>query len=320
MNCKVIIITLNYNQNKYTLDCIDSLLKSEYSNFKILLIDNGSKDENVKDLENRLPKDQRIIFHQLIPNRGYVGGVNFGLEEGAKLSPDYFLIMNNDTIIAENSISELFKTCQQNENKAVVTGKVCDYNNPNRIQDIGYVFKSKKYLSYNQVGLGEIDYGQHDTEVERDLIDDIFWLFPAKLYNQIGGYSNHFWFNGEQADFAMRAKNIKYKLIYSPKAKLLHKGSISVGGRNMNPAQVYWATQSSLILRFLHLRKIYFIHFYLKVITSIIRTFIKSTFIFLFRKQNTFTYAYAKLKGLLYFNRWVLNKMPNNGKNPFLNS
>ena len=41
----VVIITLNYNQNGYTLKCIESVLKSSYTNFKLLLIDNGSSAE-----------------------------------------------------------------------------------------------------------------------------------------------------------------------------------------------------------------------------------------------------------------------------------
>ena len=39
-----------------------------------------------------------------------------------------------------------------------------------------------------------------------DHLDDIFWLVPVKLYLEIGGYSTYFWFNYEQADFALSAK------------------------------------------------------------------------------------------------------------------
>ena len=46
MNKKVVVITLNYNQNDYTIKCINSLLNSNYNNFNILLIDNGSTEEN----------------------------------------------------------------------------------------------------------------------------------------------------------------------------------------------------------------------------------------------------------------------------------
>ncbi|NQU88515.1 MAG: glycosyltransferase family 2 protein [Mariniphaga sp.] len=317
MKQKVVIITINYRQNEYTLDCIKSLLKSDYPNFQILLIDNGSEKEKAVELEEGLPKDERIILHTITENLGYVGGVNYGLKEGMKFVPDYFMIMNNDTIIDEHAISELVSSCHLNDNNVLVTGKVCDYSEPDRIQDIGYVFVDKKMLLYKQIGVGEIDIGQHEVEIERDMIDDIFWLFHVNLYKSIGGYSDYYWFNGEQADFVLRAKKLSYRLIYTPNAKLLHKGSASLGGRNMNAAQVYWAIQSSLILRFLHLAKKDFIRYYFLTISNIVSTFIKSLFLML-KGINRFEYTYAKFRGLMYFNGWMINRQKNNGKNPFI--
>ena len=316
MESKVIIITLNFNQNQYTLDCINTLLKSDYQNFQVLLIDNGSTKENTNDFKKRLPEDKRIIFHEIYPNRGYVGGINYGLAEAAKLNNDYFLIMNNDTIIDKKAISELVSTCRRYNDKAVVTGKVYHYDEPNKIQDVGYYFKDKKYLFCNRIGVNEVDNGQFDEECERDLIDDVFWLFPYKLYKEIGGYSNYFWFNNEQADFALRSKMGGYILVYTSQAKLWHKGSLSIGGRDFNPAMVYWTIQASLIYRYLHLSKGNFSKYYFKTVFSILRTFVKSIFL-RFKGINRFKYAYAKYKGLTYFNKWLFVKNKNTGYNPF---
>ena len=94
-----------------------------------------------------MSNDSRIILKRIIQNRGYVGGINYGLEEGIKLNPDYFLIMNNDTIIDKNAITELVNACKRHEDKAIVTGKVYHYEEPNKLQNIGYYFKNK-YLDY----------------------------------------------------------------------------------------------------------------------------------------------------------------------------
>lgn len=314
---KVIVITINYKQNQDTLECINSLLKSDYANFKILLIDNRSTEENVDDLEKRMPPDKRILFHKISPNRGYVGGINYGLKEGTKLRPDYFLIMNNDTIIEKNAIAELVKTCNDYDNKAIVTGKEYDYNEPSKLRDVGSTFKNKKLLSFNGIVHNEVDKGQYDNIEERDLIDDVFWLMPLNLYEKIGGYSPYFWFNSEQADFAFRAKREGYKLIYTHKAKLWHKGSISIGGRDYNPKLCYWTVQSSLILKFIHLNKIYFLIFYFNTIISIIATFMKSLYFKVNSKQNIFIYAKAKYLGWMYFNKWFFKRHDNNGYNPF---
>lgn len=311
----VIIITLNYNQNKYTLKCVESILNSEYKDFQLLLIDNGSTNENFVDLKKNIPIDSRLKLFRIELNIGYVGGINYGLKEGAKLNPTYFLIMNNDTIIDKKAILELFQTCKNYNNKAIVTGKVYHYDTPNKLQDIGYLYRDKRTLEFNRIGFDENDYGQYDNISERDILDDVFWLFSIDLYNQIGGYSTYFWFNAEQADFALRAKKIGYKLVYTPKAKLWHKGSVSIGGRDKNPKLVYWHIQSTLILRYIHLSKSEFAKQYFKILVSILSSYYKS--LINKNKKSNFDYPNAKLKGLMYFNKWYIIRNENNGKNPF---
>lgn len=311
---KVSIITLNYNQNQYTIDCVNSVLKSDYSNFEIILVDNGSTLENFKDLENRLPKDRRLIVARYIKNTGYVGGVNKGLSQANKSKPDYLLVMNNDTLIDEKAIDELVKTSKDYNDNGIVSGKVYHFDEPNKLQDIGRKYLNKNSLTFKRLGLNEMDSGQYDKVEFRDMLDDVFWLFPSELYNTVGEYSAYFWFNSEQADYALRAKKIGYKLIYTPKAKIWHKGSVTIGGRSRNPKQAYWTTQSSLILRFLHLTKWHFLKYYITIFVQILLTYFK--LIFNGYKRNNRKYAYAKFAAFMYFNKWLIIKNDNNGNIP----
>ena len=312
----IIIVTLNYNQNDYTIKCVASILRSKYEDYKLLIIDNGSDSKNYKKLKKSLPKDDRLILERIPDNRGYVGGINYGLKYGAQFNPDYYLIMNNDTIIEEKAINELVKSCEYYNDKAIITGKVYHYDEPNKIQDIGYIFEKEKTLQFKRIGLNEIDEGQFDQVAERDMLDDVFWLFPFKLYKEIGGYSTYFWFNAEQADFALRAKKNGYKLIFNPRAKLWHKGSVSIGGRDLNPKLAYYHIQSSLILRYLHLKKIHFINYFFSILGSTLRTTIKDLVLRIRGNKSLKTYAKAKRKGLYYFLRWVLIRNVNNGEIP----
>jgi GT2 family glycosyltransferase len=314
---KVVIITLNYNQNQFTLECAKSLLESEYGNFQILLIDNGSTPQNQTELEKLLPSDPRLTLHTITPNSGYVGGINYGLGICGEHDPDYVLIMNNDTLIDKGAVGELVKTCKEYNNKAIVSGKVYHYDRPGIIQDIGYCFTDEKYLFCKQIGLDETDSGQYDKEAERDLLDDVFWLFPYELYKEIGGYSNYFWFDYEQADFALRAKREGYKLIYAPNAKIWHKGSPSVGGRNLNPVLAYYSMQGALIYRYLHLSSLNFLKYYCKIGSGIIGSFIKNL-PGIKHEKGRFIYNMAKLKAFIYFNKWIFVKNENKGSNPFI--
>ena len=116
----VVVILVNYNQNDYTLKCIESLLDIDYINYRIVLVDNGSTKENADELIRELPKHDKLIFKRLVDNVGYAEGTNYGLEEGIKLNPEFFLIMNNDAIIDKNAIKELVKTCKDYSKKVKV--------------------------------------------------------------------------------------------------------------------------------------------------------------------------------------------------------
>lgn len=319
MNCfpKVVVVLLNYNQNEYTLKCVESLLASRYPNFEILLIDNGSRPSNTRALRNKI--DKRVNLCEIKNNRGYVGGINYGLEKGKKLKPDYFLIMNNDTKIDPDAIGALVETSQQFDNKCIVSGKVYHYDDPNRLQYIGSELASEHLLLYKRIGFDEYDSQQYEQVAERDKLDDIFWLFPIELYHTIGGYSPDFFFNGESSDFALRAKENGYKLIFTPKAKLWHKGSASIGGRNNNPRLEYWDIQSTLILHYLHLNFRWFLLFYLRVLLRIAKSVIVSARKLILCKGGNFIIPYAQFRGLMYFNRWMFIRTKNDGKTPFDN-
>lgn len=313
----VSVITLNFNQNEYTLKCVESILKSNYHNFQLLLIDNGSKVENFKKLKENLPKDSKLKLLRINDNLGYVGGINFGLLKSKKMGASHVMILNNDTLLDSNAIKTLISTSNDFDHNSIVTGKVYHYNEPNKLQNIGYLFGNKRTLQFKSIGLNEDDVGQFNDVSERDMLDDIFWLFSIKLYDQIGGYCPYFWFNAEQADFALRAKKKGYKLIYSPNAKLWHKGSVSIGGRDRNPKLAYWNIQSSLILRYIHLNKLNFLVYFILILNSVLSTNVKSIYYRLNGNKGWKTYAYAKRKGLMYFLNWIIFKNINIGKNPF---
>lgn len=254
---KVVVVTLNYNQNKYTLDCINSLLQSDYPNFEIALVDNGSTMESFMSLQESLPKDNRLKIYRLPKNLGYVGGINYGMESADKLYADYQLIMNNDTLIDVDTIKELVITSEKYKGKAIVSGKVYNYDEKDTLQYIGQHFDPENML--NQVSyiknLREKDIGQYDREIEMGMLDDIFWMLSKEIFKKVGFYSDYFFLYGEQNDYGFRALKTGYKFIYTHKAKIWHKGGITTttDGIKKSPRIYYWMAFASFKLAVLHL-------------------------------------------------------------------
>jgi len=301
---KVVVLTLNYNQNQFTLDCIDSLINLDYQNIEIIVIDNGSEEHNKIELEKSLPSG--VIFSSINPNRGYVGGINYGLELAIQRCPAYILIMNNDAIIDKHAISALVEASKMYNDNAIVTGKVYHFDNPNKLQYVGSECISERFLEYRSLGANENDIGQYEKISERYLLDDIFWLIPFEVYKKLGPYSECFYLQGESTDYSIRAKKNGVNLIYTPYAKIWHKGSATIGGRDFNPELAFWRVKSSLILRYLHLKRSDFSIYLIKQILNIIRTFLVSAYHSINGDKNRIAYAIGKFNGLVSFFKWLI--------------
>ena len=97
----VSIIILNYNAGELLLNCVDSLKKSTYTNLEILIVDNISSDNSQKKCKEKFPDIELI---QNDENLGYCEGNNVGIR---KAKGKFIIILNPDTIIESNCISEL---------------------------------------------------------------------------------------------------------------------------------------------------------------------------------------------------------------------
>jgi len=298
-----------------TIECVNSVLQSSYDKFKICLVDNGSEEDDYLKLVEYYNNNPKVDILRIEKNSGYVGGVNFGLEKASSFDPDYFLIMNNDTVIDKEAIKILVESAINYNDEAIITGTVFDFNSPNTIQTTGSFFYDKRYLKENYpYRLNDVTQLELIEDEERDMIDDVFWLLPKKVFLKTGLYSTCYFLYAEQADYALRAVKNGYKLIYTPKAKLWHKGSITTGeGDKQAPPVVFWRNKSSTIYLFRNIKRRYFFMFLLK---KLLKQSFKSLLNFVKNiKPNN---AYCALTGILYGLLSIINRKPDNGYNPFL--
>lgn len=243
MSASTTVLILSFNGKNLLNDCISSYLKNDYNNLSICIIDNGSTDGSKSYVESNFPgvKVLRTDY-----NLKYSGGCNFGLEYAfAQVKSEYALITNNDVVADKNLVSALVKTAGEYNVAGFVIGKVYYHEKPDTFQTVG-----KKYdpVLWNggHIGKGEKDIGQYDQVAERAWCDDIYWLVKRELYEKTGGYDTEFAFQGEDFDWQVRAKQLGYKIIYTPHAKLWHKESMTIG--KTSPFKAYYDARNPLIV------------------------------------------------------------------------
>jgi GT2 family glycosyltransferase len=294
----VYVLILNWNGRALTVDCVESVLKSDYTNLRVLVIDNGSTDGSVADLKERFGPGIEIIENG--KNLGYADGFNVGLKyafgaEGA----DYCLVMNNDTVIDKSAISEYVKIAESDEMIGFVTGKVYFFDHPNVLQTVGMHSDPVRWRG-EHIGRNEIDTGQYDEVCERVFADDVYTLVRRSMYEATGGYNSLFFLQSEETDWQARAKHYGYKIVFTPRARLWHRVSITIG--RDSALKAYYDARNPMLVILLHKPAGFFRRYFWHYLRYDI---LRSSLVYL--KRGRLSHAAAKWRGMMSGLTWGLH-------------
>ncbi len=240
---KVWAITLNWNGKEDTLACLASLQDLDYPNYEIVVVDNGSSDGSVAAIREAFP-DVSIVEN--VDNLGYADGFNAGLQFAYDHGGDYFLILNNDTVVDPRALTELVGVAEQDETIGFVSGKVYWYDKPGTLQTAGR-YNDPMILAGGHVGGNEKDRGQYENVEDYDFVDDVYLLVRRAVYERVGGYDPNFFLYFEETDWCARVRRAGFRIVYAPKAKIWHKGNIGGASTTLSPERHYFLTRNQVI-------------------------------------------------------------------------
>lgn len=134
MNSKTSIIILTYNNLDKTKDCIESIHKyTDKDSYEIIVVDNNSTDDTKLFLEEQ--DDIKVIFNE--SNVGFPMGCNIGIANAEETYD--ILLLNNDTIVTKNWLSNL-KKCLYSDEKIGAVGAVS--NNGANLQGVDFTYNN----------------------------------------------------------------------------------------------------------------------------------------------------------------------------------
>lgn len=104
----ITIIVPAYNAQEYISECIDSVLNQTYSQWELLIIDDGSTDQTPAFVDQFVKKDPRIyLYHQV--NKGVSAARNYGLELARG---EFIVFLDSDDLLTQNSIQTRVEAIQ----------------------------------------------------------------------------------------------------------------------------------------------------------------------------------------------------------------
>ena len=221
MKKNVSLLIVSYNVCQYIAHAIDSILKSDLDNFEIIIIDNNSYDNTVSYLKERYDHLRQIKIIQNKENVGFGKAVN----QAANIANgDYYLILNPDTIIQEETISILKDYLDNNPNVGMVGPKIinadgtlqlaCKRSFPTlRVALPKLLGFSRLFPNSKWAGQYNLTYLDEDQISKVDAISGSCMFIRSFLFHELKGFDERFFMFGEDLDLCSRIWKIIMRFI-----------------------------------------------------------------------------------------------------------
>ena len=224
----VSIIVLNYNAGKLLHSCINSIKKSNYKNFEIIVVDNISSDNSQNECKKRFPEIKLIQNNK---NFGYCEGNNIGIRNA---NGEFIIILNPDTIVESTWIDELFEAYQE-FGDGLYQPKILSLNENNVIQSTGNMIHVFGFGFARDKGNKVVD---KIEEIEKIGYASGTCLFTSReVVDKIGLLDEFLFLYHDDLDFGWRAAQIGINSYYVPKSKVFHVESYSL---KWSSKKFYW--------------------------------------------------------------------------------
>ncbi len=215
----VSVIVVNYNGKNFVANCIESILKNNYSNYEIIVVDNASTDNTVSFLRNKFANRLKLIkILELDKNYGPAKARN----EGTRISNGKYIgFLDNDTEMDPNWIVEAIKEFESNENIGIIQCKLLLLKEPDRIDYVGEYLAQNGFLVH-RAGFREIDEGQYNQKVEILAAKSAGMFIHKDVFEKIGGFDEDYFIFVEETDLGWRSWLMGYRTIFCPDSVVYH--------------------------------------------------------------------------------------------------
>jgi len=211
----VSIVLVNYNGLKDLKLCFDSLYNLANKNFELIFVDNNSQDNSVDFIRKNYPIVKVI---ELKKNYGFAGGNNIGVAEAIG---EYIVLLNTDTVVDKNWLTELVKVAEQSNNIGIVGSKNYYYHDKTEI--FYAIGTCDKFGNTGNIGNKKRDNALFNTQTNCFFVCGAALMIKRELYEKINLFDPSYFAYFEDVDLCWRTIISGYDVVYVPKSFIYHK-------------------------------------------------------------------------------------------------
>lgn len=235
----VSVIILNYKKKELTARCLDSVFQTNYPNFEVVLVDNGSKDGSMEYLSKLYEQKNRFKIICLDKNYGFAEGNNIGFVS-ADSNSKYIAILNNDMEVDINWLSSLVEGMEIDPYIGAAQSLLIDFKD-REVKTIGsllsesgsiYLLPYKGLRTANGV---KISYAAGGASI-----------FRRDVIKRVGFFDKDFFIYCEDLDLGLRIWLIGYEIVCFLNSKVYHIGSATTATEELKLTCIYHNTKNKI--------------------------------------------------------------------------
>lgn len=198
-------IVINHNRCEDTVACVKSVIESQPPNNRIAVIDNGSATDDFATIEKELGQITHVLRSE--SNLGVAAAWNKAIKDISVIhEPKYILLLNNDTIVDGDVISELVEFMERTACAGASSPTIVTFDSPHVLQYTHHKGITEPTVDFHLSGCALM--------VRRKTIEDV------------GTFDEDYFMYTEETDFLYRMKRTSWKPYYVPTmGKVYHKGA-----------------------------------------------------------------------------------------------
>lgn len=248
---KVFVIILNYNGLDTIYECLNSVFKSNYNNFEVVVVDNDSTDGSFEMAKQNFA---RAHFIKNSSNAGFAQGNNVGIRFALEKFADMIFLLNNDALIETETLTNLVVAASKNKSAGILSPLIFKKDNSS-------IWFAGGKIDWKKMRTEHVQNNIFSHPYKSEYISGCAMLIKKDVFKKIGLFEEKYFLYYEDADFSLRAAKNNFDLLIVPQAKAWHYEN----SEHKNHYKTYWLVLSGLIFFLTHAnwkQKIW-IHFYL---------------------------------------------------------
>lgn len=241
------IVVCNYNKKEDALACIQSILESKFQDYDIYVVDNASSDGSAEAVEKAYGGQVTLLVNQ--ENLGGSGGFNTGLRAAFEKGYPYLMCVDNDALLDENAIGNLFTFLQEHQEVGIAAAKIYHREAPDYVQQFGQKIDFENFCT-DVTYLNAYEDGSMPEYVYTDAVAACALMIRRSVVEKIGFMPEENFLYWDDTEWCYLCNRAGWKVASVGNAMALHAMGAKKELENTFPTYYAWRNWLRFFMRY----------------------------------------------------------------------